>query len=194
MVNNMWLIAKFIAVIVLLSITNASASEKSDDQKVVSPKEIGKETGLPLPRFVTFKSNETNWRNGPGNRYPIKWVYNQRGYPVQVIAEFDNWRKVRDRDGEDGWVHEALISGHRNVIIIDNVILSIARQLPTKQDKLLLFRRPNEESYPMARIEIGVLAKVKKCTAEWCEIQTGGYKGWARKQNLWGVTPDEIIK
>lgn len=157
--------------------------------------EYGKSTGLPLPRFVSLKSRETNWRNGPGYRYPIKWVYSQRGYPVQVIAEFDSWRKVRDVDGEDGWVHEALISGQRHVVIIANHGQKAGDSAKGQDNsQLKLYRKPDESSYPIAKLEMGVLAKLKKCQEHWCRIEASGYYGWARKENLWGVMPDEISK
>lgn len=172
------------------SINNGTRAVES---KPAATRELGKSTGLALPRFVIFKSSETNWRNGPGSRYPIKWVYNERGYPVQIIAEFDNWRKVRDRDGEDGWVHEALISGNRNAVIIDNIILGDGKKPAVRDNELIIFRKPDEKSYPIARVEFGVIGKIKQCKLEWCRLEIGGHKGWVRKQNLWGVMPDEII-
>ncbi|MBS0235716.1 MAG: hypothetical protein JSS50_00075 [Proteobacteria bacterium] len=177
--------------------TKAPLIAENDDEdnereaiKEINKVEYGKSTGLPVPRFVALKSRETNWRNGPGHRYPIKWVYSQRGYPVQVIAEFEGWRKIRDVDGEDGWVHEALISGQRNAVVIANH----GQVNAEANSQLIIYRKPDESSYPIAKLEFGVIVKLKKCQEKWCKVEAAGYNGWARRENLWGVMPDEIIK
>lgn len=149
--------------------------------------ELGKQSGLPIPRFVALRSNEVNLRNGPSSRYPIKWIYKKRGYPMQVIAEFDNWRKIRDIDGEDGWVHEALISGHRSAIVSD-------QDTSSKDGFVLLLRLPKEDAYPMARLEFGTVVSIKKCDTVWCKVDVEKYQGWVKQENLWGVMKDEIIK
>lgn len=156
--------------------------------------EKGPVTGLPLPRFVSLKFAETNLRKGPGAKYPIVWTYKVRGYPFEVTAEFENWRRLRDIDGSEGWVHENLISGSRNVIITDNNYQLPNEELAKRSRELVIFRYPDENSYPMLRAEVGVMGKIKSCDRDWCKIKIEDSTGWVRKSNLWGVYSEELIK
>lgn len=153
--------------------------------------EFGRQTGLPIPRFVSLRANKVNLRTGPSERYPVIWVYQRRNYPMEVIAEFNNWRKLRDIDGAIGWVHENLIVGKQYAVIVNNKTVAASQfqeQLPAKQ--ILLYRAPDESSYPLLRAEIGALGKILKCQVDWCQLQFDRHKGWIRKVNLWGVYPD----
>ncbi len=156
-------------------------------------REVGKETGLPLPRFVILKSNKSNLRNGAGMKYAINWTYLKKGYPMEVIAEFENWRKLRDIDGTEGWINENLITGKRNVLIISNKFEVNPTKYKLKQQEMFLFRYPDENSYPVVRVEFGVIGNIKKCDIDWCKIKVDKYTGWIRKANIWGVYKEEII-
>jgi len=143
----------------------------------LAPPETGPETNLPLPRFVSLKTDEGNVRRGPSLSHRIDWVFVRRGMPLQVTAEYGHWRRVVDREGVGGWVHYALISGNRTVIV--------------DQDMLPLLRRPAEEAPATARLEAGVIARLDECTIDWCRIAAGGFRGWVPKTALWGVDPEE---
>ncbi len=138
----------------------------------------GPVTNLPLPRFVSLKTDEGNARRGPSLTHRIDWVFKRRNMPLEVTAEYGHWRRVRDRDGQGGWVHYALLSGVRTVIV--------------EEDMLALYSKPDPKSLVNARLEAGVIARLGKCTPDWCRLKAGGYRGWARKTALWGVRPDEI--
>jgi len=135
---------------------------------------------LPVPRFVTLATDEVNLRTGPGLRYPVKLVIKRSGLPVEIIREFDIWRQVRDVDGEEGWVHKSMLSGRRSVIV--------RGQMQT------LLRAPKADAMPVAKLEPGVIAALETCNAGWCSLSVGGYGGWIKKENLWGVYPDETFK
>ncbi len=139
---------------------------------------LGPETNLPLPRFVSLKTDEGNVRRGPSLSHRIDWVYLRRGMPLQVTAEYGHWRRVADREGLGGWVHYSLLSGNRTVLI--------------EEDLLPIYARADLTSQQEAILEVGVIARLGDCTTDWCEISTGGYRGWAEKEALWGVFPDEI--
>lgn len=156
--------------------------------------EAGPVTGLPLPRFVILKSQETNLRKGPDIKYPIVWVYKQKGYPMEVIAEFENWRKLRDSDGAEGWVHENLITGTRNVRIIANNYVSQNMFYPVRDNEVILFHNPDESSYPKARLQFGAIGKLKKCQVQWCQVKFENTIGWVHKSNLWGVYQNEVLE
>ena len=138
------------------------------------------ESGLPVPRFVSLRANEVNLRAGPGVRYPIEWVYQRRLMPVEVIEEFETWRKIRDWQGTEGWVNKAMLSGQRTVLILEDV--------------RTLRREASAESPAIARAEPGVVARLLKCNGEWCKVDAGGYEGWLARNEFWGVKAGETIK
>ncbi len=140
---------------------------------------VAAEKGLPVPRFVTLRADEVNLRTGPGERYPIDWVLTRKGLPVEVLAEYDVWRKIRDPEGSEGWVHERMITGNRNVVITG--------QLRT------LHTDPDPASRPVARAEAGVIAHLLECRGPWCRVEAQGIKGWLKRGELWGVYPDETV-
>ncbi|MBD3664079.1 SH3 domain-containing protein [Sulfitobacter aestuariivivens] len=138
----------------------------------------GSVTNLPLPRFVSMKASEGNVRRGPSLTHRIDWVFQRRNMPLRITAEHGHWRRVEDRDGMGGWVHYSLLSGVRTVLV--------------EKDMLQLHARPDPNAPVMAALELGVVARLGKCKAEWCELRSGGYKGWAPKARVWGVKPDEL--
>lgn len=149
--------------------------------------EVGRVTGLPVPRFVSFKSKVTNVRAGPSNQHSVKWIYHQKGYPVKIVAEFEHWRKINDIDGEDGWVHEAMLSGARHVVVIKNSLTGeLAAKQPAKE--LFILRKPAITSHPIARVQLGVTCSLKQCKTDWCEISCSGQRGWTSRGNIWGIT------
>lgn len=142
--------------------------------------ERGSVTNLPLPRFVSLKAKEGNARRGPSLSHRIDWVFKRRNMPLQIIGEYGHWRRVRDRDGQGGWIHYSLLSGVRHVIIEGEVAS--------------LYMNPDTESQVNARAEPGVVARLGTCTLDWCHISASGSKGWIQKRFLWGVDPEEIRK
>lgn len=133
----------------------------------------GSETGLPIPRFVTLRADEVNMRTGPGTRYPIDWTYVRRNLPVEVVAEFDKWRKIRDFEGTEGWVHQSMLSGRRSILVIGQV--------------RTMRRDARDSATPVARLEPGVIAQLDGCQEEWCEIEVAGLGGWIRRGHVWGA-------
>lgn len=140
--------------------------------------DVGIVTGLKVPRYVSLRSDTVYVRAGPGMRYPVKWVYQRRFYPLQVVQEFDTWRKVKDPDGEEGWVHQSLLSGNRHVLI-------------TGDQPITLYKKPDSTARAVAQAEPGVVAKLNECADNWCEVSASGYDGWLLKASLWGVYEHE---
>ncbi len=134
---------------------------------------------LPLPRFVSLKSSEANVRTGPGLRYQIKWVLVRPGMPLEVTAEFEQWRRIRDIQGAEGWVHRAMISGKRAGI--------------TMKDNVLLLRDDDADAFPIARIEQGVYLELLECDEMLCEVAVDGYQGWMPRDAIWGIYSNEKI-
>ncbi len=134
-------------------------------------------SGLPLPRFVSLKTDKVHLRVGPGRDYPIEWVYIKRGLPVEIIAEYDVWRKIRDYQGTEGWVHQQRLTGRRMAI--------------TTIDAQALHRKADEKSPILAQIETGVVARLLECDASWCRIEASGFRGYVKRTGLWGIYPSE---
>ena len=131
-----------------------------------------------LPRFVSLRADKVNVRAGPGVRYPIAWVFLRQGLPVEIVAEFELWRKIRDRDSAEGWIHKNLLSGNRSAIIKGGI--------------QTLFRRPGG-TIPVLRAEPGVQGRLLACQKTHCRLRIAGTEGWLRRKNLWGVYGHEIF-
>lgn len=147
-------------------------------------------SGLPLPRFASTRSDPINVRVGPGTKYDIAWTYVKSGLPVEIVQEFDTWRKIRDVDGTEGWVHQNLLSGTRMGFVTP--ILANA-EIPLRANR-------SDESPVRARLGPGLKVTIKQCDGEWCEVSaTGGeagqrsatYSGFLHQEELWGVYPEE---
>lgn len=136
-------------------------------------------SGLPLPRFVSINSDRVNVRKGPGQQYPIVWVYRRKGMPVEIVAEYEQWRQIRDRDSGLGWVQKNLLSGRRTALVTGTV--------------RSLLKDPQDDASPVALLEPGVIGEIKRCKGEWCEVKVRNYSGWMRRDDLWGVYPDEAL-
>ena len=143
-------------------------------------------SGLPLPRFVSLKSSRVNMRVGPGVNYAVDWMYLKSGLPMEIIQEYDNWRKVRDADGAEGWINQALLSGRRTGIA--------APWFKGKEAALSLLSEPQESSQAVAELEPGAIGTIKSCNGEWCEMEFGRYTGWISQSLIWGAYPGETIE
>lgn len=143
-------------------------------------------SGLPLPRYVSLKANRVNMRVGPGRDYKVDWMFTKRGLPLEILQEYDNWRKVRDPEGVEGWILQSLLSGNRTAIV--------APWKKEDDDNLLkLMRKPVDTSSTVAKLEAGVVAKVEECSNGWCKMSVAGIEGYMQQASLWGVYPDENL-
>lgn len=140
----------------------------------------GSVTNLPLPRYVSLKGNEGNARRGPGRTHRIDWVFTRAGMPLRITAEYEHWRRVEDAEGAGGWIHYALLSGVRSVLIASEMAD--------------FHSRPDEGAAIEFRAERNVVGWVQECQPDWCRISVNGERGWVRKADLWGVEAGEIIE
>ncbi|UYN99243.1 MAG: SH3 domain-containing protein [Devosia sp.] len=146
-------------------------------------------SGLPLPRFVSTRSSPINVRVGPGTRYEIAWNFLVSGVPVEIIQEFDTWRKIRDVEGDEGWVHQSLLVGNR---------AGYATPI-TANGEVAMHVNAAEDSIVRARLAAGVRVAISECEKSWCRISAGqpgehaNFSGWVRQEELWGVYPDETF-
>jgi SH3-like domain-containing protein len=144
----------------------------------------GPSTGLPTPRFVSLKADEVNVRKGPGWDHGVAWVFRRAGLPVEVIAEFDVWRQVRDSEGATGWVIGSLLSGRRTVLVAP---------WEAKTRTVELYESASKSSAIDARLAPGVLGDVSVCDGGWCRIKAGGVAGFISQEMVWGAYPGETI-
>lgn len=153
-------------------------------------------SGLPLPRFVSLRSDDIRMRFGPGRRYDVAWVYKQAGLPVEIIQESENWRKVRDSAGSEGWIHKNLISGRRTALVTPWNLSA----------KTQIYRQPDTASPIKAILKGFVMVELEKCENSWCQIsgtylaqndgikQKQSFKGWIIQDSLWGAYADELVE
>jgi SH3-like domain-containing protein len=144
----------------------------------------GPVTGLPVPRFVSIKPNKVNVHIGPTMGHEVVWAYNRAGLPVEITAEFENWRRIRDWEGAEGWVYHSLLSGRRTGLVTSK----------SKDDLIPLREKPDVQAAVVARLEMGVLGSVKRCTGNWCRVTGDGFDGWVPQERLWGVYPNEQVE
>ncbi len=135
---------------------------------------------LPLPRFVSISPGEANARSGPSTKYPILWVYQHRHLPVEVTNQYEHWRKVRDMDGQGGWIHKSLLSGERYGIINSSRPVS-------------LHKNADESEEILAMIEPRVVVKLLECQENWCKVQKADFYGWIKRNFIWGIYQNEQI-
>jgi len=143
-------------------------------------------SGLPLPRFVSLKVERVNVRAGPTKENDVNWVYTRLGLPVEIIAEYENWSRIRDWEGAEGWVLHSLLSGRRTALI--------AAPAKSVDDFVALRASAGGQGAVTARLQAGVLATVKRCSDNWCRITGEGFDGWIEQERLWGVYPGEKVE
>lgn len=173
------------AILALLLTQNMLKAAQPQNNQMASIT-LGSNSGLPVPRFVSLKSNKVNVRVGPDQeKYKIAWIYQKAGLPVEVIAEYDQWRRIRDANGDQGWINGALLDGQRTAIIAPW----------SKQEQFFILRNvAKDDGRLIAQVEAGVIGRIRSCDGTWCEIDIKGYRGWLKQIDLWGVYPKEIIK
>ncbi len=133
-----------------------------------------------LPRFASLRAGEVNLRKGPGKEYPVEWVYVRLSLPVEVTAEFGHWRKIRDSERSEGWVHKTLLSRQRSIMVVG--------------DERELFSVPSPHAQVVLRAEAGVLGKLHACQEHWCNVEISHTRGWLPRTHLWGVHPGEVFE
>ncbi|CCB67960.1 conserved protein of unknown function; SH3 domain [Hyphomicrobium sp. MC1] len=170
------------AISVAIAAMSAVVPAKADD----SPPVTG--SGLPVPRFVSLKSDRVNLRNGPGTDYPTGWVYRRAGLPVEVIKEFETWREVRDSDGVTGWVLQSLLSGRRTGLVLPWERKSGSSPL------VPIMASDSSRSGVVAKVEAGVIADLHSCDGRWCRVTVDQYSGYIEQKKLWGVYEGETFK
>ena len=138
----------------------------------------GQVTNLPIPRYVSLKVKEANVRRGPSLSHKIDWIYKRQNMPLEIYAEYENWRRVRDFEGLGGWVHYTLLSGIRYVLV--------------KNELLEMRLLPSIDAQVIAKVPQHNIATLDKCNKDWCRIIDDGYKGWVPKNGIWGVYENEL--
>jgi SH3-like domain-containing protein len=175
-----------IGVVIALGLSlTAQSSAKAADDNVKQAAVEGAKSALPVPRFVSLKSDKVNVRKGPSTDQSIVWVFSRAGLPVEVIAESDNWRRVRDSEGADGWVFHSLLSARRTVLVAP---------WAKGEERVPLYSSKSTSSRAVAELQSGVLGNVVTCDGSWCELSVDDYSGYAQQDQLWGVYRSEEIK
>jgi SH3-like domain-containing protein len=145
---------------------------------------IGSASGLPIPRYVSLKSDRVNLREGPSKDHRTTWIFQRAGLPVEITAEFEIWRKVRDSEGAEGWVLHSLLSGRRTALVA-----------PWKKGvDSILFDKASTQSASVAILQPNVIANVRSCDGAWCKVSGEGFAGYIQQANLWGVYSNEKIE
>jgi len=181
--NKSGFMAGFRQVFLLFLLIFASAVFASSAVVPAGAEQLGSTSGLPVPRFVSLKSDRVNLREGPSKEHRTIWVFQRAGLPVEITGEAETWRKIRDSEGAEGWVLHSLLSGRRTALVA-----------PWKKGmEFLLYSKPSETASPVAKLQTDVIAGVSKCDGTWCRLTGEGFDGYMQQSNLWGVYPGEKI-
>jgi SH3-like domain-containing protein len=144
----------------------------------------GPVSGLPMPRFVSLKSDRVNVRGGPNKDQDVRWVYTRVGMPVEITAEYENWRRIRDWEGAEGWVYHSLLSGKRSAVVVPAL----------NAELVLLYESADVEAPLVAKLQSGVLGTLKSCDGKWCQFTGKNFNGWIQQERLWGAYPNEKVE
>jgi SH3-like domain-containing protein len=167
-----------VAGLIALVVSVGSVTSTSGQTAQIGP------SGLPLPRFVSVKSSPVNVRQGPSRDHDIAWTYTRSGQPVEITQEFENWRRIRDSDGQEGWVFQGLLSGRRTALVTPW----------SNRDNTPVREKPQDVSAVTAYLESNVLVNVGPCDGTWCAVEGKGFEGYVEQARLWGVYPGEKIE
>lgn len=177
MANTGWAALLGVALVFLVGEVRPAMAQSPAAAAVESRR--GPETGLPLPRFVSLRTSEGRARRGPNRSHRIDWVFARRDMPLRVTAEFENWRRVEDHEGQGGWMHHALLSGVRTVLVME--------------DMATMRSQPHPGAIEVAYLQAGVVARVLRCAPGWCRLGVDGHRGWVERSALWGVEAHEFL-
>lgn len=152
---------------------------KPDDAKPIETTK-GSVTGQALPRWAGILYDGVKLRVGPGQRYPVDWIYRRPDQPVRVLREFETWRLIEDNEGVKGWVHQSNLTGRRSFMVANESTLR---------------RAAADDAGPVAVLRPGVVGRMRGCaaTAAWCEVRVGDHRGWLKRDGLWGISPGETV-
>lgn len=173
----------YVAAIVAATLTPLGAAQTAETSAATSV------SGLPVPRFVSLKSDRVNLRNGPGTDYPTGWVFRRAGLPLEIVKEFESWRQVRDSEGATGWVLQSFLSGRRTALV-----LPWERKPSTPPPLVPIQSSDSRRSGVVANVEAGVIADLHTCDGRWCRVTIDTYSGFIEQKKLWGVYQGETIK
>ncbi|PZQ80794.1 MAG: hypothetical protein DI549_16220 [Ancylobacter novellus] len=169
------------ALLVLLPAAAPASAQETEAGAADSKGPVGRASGLPVPRFLSLKADKVNVRSGPTRDHGVAWVFTRAGLPVEVTAEFETWRRIRDSDGAEGWVYHSMLSGRRTALV----------NPWAKNESTALYAAPEKDAAVRARLEPGVLGKVDHCDGKWCRFFDNGFDGFVEQEKLWGVYPGE---
>lgn len=173
-----------LGVFLLLSLTLPVMADDTQLATENATSEIIGPSGLPLPRFVSLKPARVNLRIGPGRNYAVSWLFLKSGLPVEIIQEYDNWRRIRDADGTEGWVYQSLLSGKRT---------AITAPWSKNEEHIEMRSAPSESAGLVAKLTPGVIGDVLQCNGNWCRMQIKKTRGWVKQSEIWGAYPDEVF-
>ena len=174
---------RYLSVMLMAACAGIAAAHADTKADVTGSIASGSVSGLPIPRFVSLKADKVNMHIGPAKNYEVKWLYQRAGLPVEITAEFENWRRIRDSDGTEGWVYHSLLSGRRTGVVIAK----------SKEELVPLYAKPDSKAAIAAHLQPGVLGSVKRCNANWCRMIGPGFDGWIPQERLRGVYLNEKV-
>ncbi len=174
-----------LSVVSAITVATVAYAQEVQPSETMVTNAVPQTSGMPIPRFVTLRTNEINLRAGPSVNYPIEWVYVREGLPVEITAEYDTWRRIRDIDGTEGWVHQSMLSGKRGVLVTGDSLQPV-------------YAKADSTAEIVARAQPQAMGALEKCENAWCEVRFtasgADIEGFMPKGSFWGAYADEVIQ
>ncbi len=186
-------VTMLISAAVMFTVMSAVTLAHPVSAQLATAQQAATGSGLPLPRFVSLKSDRVNVRKGPGMEYPIAWVFKRAGLPVEVLREYEGWREIRDAEGATGWVTQSLLSGRRTALVAPT-LKSDPQKPGDASSSVALRASDNDTAGTVVDVETGVIASVFSCDGRWCQVAVEDFKGYLPQKSLWGIYGDERFK
>ncbi len=172
-----WLLAALVVLLAAVTLPPSPVAAQSGGAAAAENAQ-GRVTGLPIPRFVSFRAETVNMRTGPGLRYPIDWVYRRKDMPVQIVDEFEAWRRIRDWEDSSGWVHSVMLQSKRTARLVG-------------EEPAILRARANPNAEAVALVPAGAVGTLDKCEGNWCLLNFDRHLGWLSRDRLFGVDEND---
>ena len=127
------------------------------------------------PKYASIKKERAYSRHNASFDAPLEWIYQKKNLPILIIDKYDVWKKVRDIEGTEGWIHTSMISNKKTFI-------------NNKEQNLLKYK--DNSKIVNAIVKKGVVGKIINCNEIFCKVKIKPYRGWIEKKYLWGIKKD----
>ncbi len=128
--------------------------------------------------YLSVVVKKANVRMSPDDSAEVLWQV-WKYMPVEIIAYRGDWRKIRDLDGDKGWMHKSMLGEIPTVMV-------------KRQDAKLRKTRGGKVVWILDR---GFAMRVFSIRGRWIEVSDlDEASGWIRVRDVWGFTTKQALE